>query len=187
MCTTYRDLTTQLASAGITRIAKPIPCTLLEEKSSDPRTPHFTFEAIYPSIPREEQPYATQVFSTVYRVRYGNFTALICPELSSSGQEILVQNLSDNLKCDLMIPSHLALPTEETDHFLTATDPKWVVFQYRSNRTTNRIFRKTLQRFEASSAECYRTDKCGAVIVTTDGETTTFQTMLPCSEPKATI
>ncbi|MFQ7401065.1 MAG: ComEC/Rec2 family competence protein [Neglectibacter sp.] len=112
--------------------------------------------------------------SLVFKLSYGDFTALFCGDMEEEAEEDLVASGID-LNADLLKVSHHGSNTSSTKKFLKAVSPRYAVISVGPDKN-NLPQKKVLRRLENFDAEIYRTDIDGTVIFSYDGEAITVYT-----------
>lgn len=112
--------------------------------------------------------------SLVFKLSYGDFTALFCGDMEEEAEEDLVASGID-LNVDLLKVSHHGSNTSSTKKFLKAVSPRYAVISVGPDKN-NLPQKKVLRRLENFDAEIYRTDIDGTVIFSYDGEAITVYT-----------
>lgn len=116
--------------------------------------------------------------ATVLKLTYGKNSILMAPQSDRFAQWELADLGREKLSCDVVQIPRQGNPASLTDEFLDATTPKHAVIQYgyapRAVRTQDYFYDSDLTRSEEKIKSCgasvWRTDRHGAVTVTSDGE-----------------
>lgn len=117
--------------------------------------------------------------ATVLKITYGKNSVLLAPQSDRFAQWELTDLGREKLASDVVLLPRNGNPSTLTDEFLEMTSPKYAVVQYgyapRAVRTQDYFYDSDLVRTEEKisslGAELFRTDRHGAVTVTSDGET----------------
>ncbi len=110
----------------------------------------------------------------MFKLSYGDFTALFCGDMEEEAEEDLVASGID-LNADLLRFPTMAVILLPPKKFLKAVSPRYAVISVGPDKN-NLPQKKVLRRLENFDAEIYRTDIDGTVIFSYDGEAITVYT-----------
>lgn len=157
-----------------------IPVTVLCAGSTL-QTPdkRLTLSVLWPDNVREntledEQNEASMILKLTYGKRTFLFTG-------DAGQET-EDKLSGNVQADVLKVGHHGSNTASSKAFLKKVSPKAAVISVGRHNLYGHPTPQVLDRLNQTHAKIYRTDEQGAVIVTTDGNHLTIQTMQSISK-----
>lgn len=121
-----------------------------------------------PAADRNEQ-------SLVVKADYGEFHLLLTGDMSSEGEERLIQRMDRELAGELaevqvLKAAHHGSKTSSSQEFLDAVSPRWAVVSYGENNRYGHPAPEVMERLEKQSCEIWETAKSGAVMLHTDGK-----------------
>lgn len=113
-------------------------------------------------------------WSVVLRLRYGSTTFLFAGDAEKKVEEELLEFYANaRLNSTVFKASHHGSDTSNTEAFLEAVHPKYVVISVGKNNTYGHPVASVLERFAALGAEVHRTDEEGTVVLRSNGRTVT--------------
>jgi competence protein ComEC len=124
---------------------------------------------------------ATNDDSLVLRVEYGTQSLLLAGDIEKPVERALVDEGIPISSAFLKVPHH-GSSTSSTPPFLAMVHPLYAAISVGENNPFNHPTAATLERLHASGARIFRTDRDGAITVTTDGSSeriTTFAQAVP--------
>jgi competence protein ComEC len=107
--------------------------------------------------------------SLVTRVALGEVSVLIPGDIMRPAEKELVALAGDRLKSTVLIAPHHGSRTSSSEEFLAAVAPQAVFISCADRPGSGLPHPQTLERYSARKASIYRTDRNGAVQLTTDG------------------
>ena len=107
--------------------------------------------------------------SLVTRVALGDVSVLIPGDIMRPAEKELVALAGDRLKSTVLIAPHHGSRTSSSDEFLAAVGPQAVFISCADRPGSGLPHPQTLDRYAAHTASIYRTDRNGAIQLTTDG------------------
>ena len=107
--------------------------------------------------------------SLVTRVALGEVSVLIPGDIMRPAEKELVALAGDRLKSTVLIAPHHGSRTSSSEEFLAAVAPQAVFISCADRPGSGLPHPQTLERYAARKASIYRTDRNGAVQLTTDG------------------
>lgn len=157
-----------------------VPVSLLKKGSVIEGPDGVKLEILNPtgeikSLEEEEQ----NNTSLVIRLSYGKTTLLLCGDIESEVEEKLIYEITqENPKSDIQmmkIPHH-GSNTSSTQGFLEVVDPELAVISVGAYNYFGHPAVEVLDRLKNQGAETLRTDKNGAVEMTSNGEWIRYKT-----------
>lgn len=115
--------------------------------------------------------------SLVLAIRYGKVTLLLPGDIEQEAEHLLLEQGADLAAQVLKVPHHGGR-TSSSEPFLAKVRPKVAVVSAGYRNRFRHPHQETLDRYRATAIDLYRTDRDGAVTVTSDGNTvevTTFR------------
>jgi competence protein ComEC len=117
--------------------------------------------------------------SIVAMLNYNGFRELFMGDAGEASEARLLSHGVD-LHSDVLKVGHHGSPYASTPAFISTVHPKLAVISVGRHNTFGHPAPSTIETLERSSASVDRTDRCGAVVITTGKE---ISTMLPCELP----
>ena len=114
--------------------------------------------------------------SNVYRVSYGKASFLFTGDLEKEQEARLLEKFPDALRSTVLKVGHHGSKTSTSAPFLAAVAPRWAVIEVGAGNRFGHPAKETLDALRDAGAETYRTDKDGAIVFHTDGETMRVET-----------
>jgi len=113
--------------------------------------------------------------SLVVKADYGEFHLLLTGDMSSEGEERLIQRMDRELAGELaevqvLKAAHHGSKTSSSQEFLDAVSPRWTVVSYGENNRYGHPAPEVMERLEKQNCEIWETAKSGAVMLHTDGK-----------------
>jgi competence protein ComEC len=102
----------------------------------------------------------------VLKISYGGKVLLFPGDLERAGENVLLANVGDALKTDVLLAPHHGSKGSCTGEFLRAVEPELCIISSGEGTAFGFPHRQTLNRLEAVGARVIRTGKSGAVQVT---------------------
>ncbi len=137
-----------------------------------------------PDPAAETVPVDTNAQSIVYRVTYGSFDALMTGDAEGPGEEALLGKLEEEtIDCEVLKVAHHGSKNSTSEEFLGAVRPDISVISVGEGNMYGHPSAELLERLSRASREVYRTDRCGAVTVVSDGRTVRVETVLGAGSP----
>jgi competence protein ComEC len=122
---------------------------------------------LWPNIDSEVRS-ATNDDSLVLRVQYGSQSLLLAGDIEKPVERALVDEQVAITSAFLKVPHH-GSSTSSTQPFLAHVQPVYAAISVGENNPFNHPTAATLERLHASGAQVFRTDRDGAITLTTDG------------------
>jgi competence protein ComEC len=116
--------------------------------------------------------------SLVTKVSLGGISILIPGDIMRPAEKELIALAGDKLKSTVLIAPHHGSRTSSSAEFLAAVAPQAVLVSCADRPGSGIPHPQVLQRYASSGARIYRTDRHGAVRLTTDGRHVAIATFL---------
>ena len=127
-----------------------------------------------PDAPKRER--SGNESSNVYRVSYGRASFLFTGDLEKEQEKKLLEKTSGELRSTVLKVGHHGSKTSTSEPFLSAVAPRWAVIDVGADNRFGHPAAETLAALKSAGAETYRTDKDGAVVFRTDGNSMRVET-----------
>lgn len=161
---TYEDVLTTISNKGLKPIA-PTPGSTFNLGETK-------FTILAPNSSSYED---LNNYSIVLKMEYGNTSFLFAGDAEDvSEQEML--NKGYDLSADVLKIGHHGSSSSTTQAFLSKVNPKYAVIMVGADNNYGHPAQETMDKLKAANITVYRTDECGTIIATTDGENITFNT-----------
>jgi competence protein ComEC len=112
--------------------------------------------------------------SGVFKLIYGNTSFLFTGDIEKKAEKIYAEKYNSFLDSDLLKTGHHGSKTSSTETFLNYVTPELSIISAGIENKFNHPSPEVLDRLENFGSEIYRTDKQGALIFESDGETINF-------------
>lgn len=107
--------------------------------------------------------------SAVTKITYGQNTFLVTGDAERDEELEIIENGS-NLDCDVLRAGHHGSSTSSCKDFLDAVTPEICVISCGADNDYGHPHEKAVNRILKHTDEIYRTDICGSIVMTSDGE-----------------
>lgn len=114
-------------------------------------------------------------YSIGVRVQFGENSFLFTGDAEEHSEEDMVAS-GENLKADVYKAAHHGSRTANTENFIKAIDPRYVVFSCGEGNTYGHPHAEVLDRLRKMGIQIFRTDDQGTVVAVSDGQTIAFNT-----------
>jgi competence protein ComEC len=120
--------------------------------------------------------------SIVLKVSYGNLGFLLPADICRKAEAEILELYQDSglLHSDFLVASHHGSISSSSPAFLKATHPAHAIFSARERAWFHIPHSKVIERYEKIGIRIWRTDKHGAVSITTDGRDYQIKSFLAC-------
>ena len=108
--------------------------------------------------------------SLVTRFSFGEVSILLPGDIMRPAEKELVATAGDRLKSRVLVAPHHGSRTSSSEEFVAAVAPQAVLISCADRPGSGIPHAQTLERYAARGARIYRTDRNGAIRITTDGE-----------------
>lgn len=112
----------------------------------------------------------------VYRVSYGKASFLFTGDLEKEQEARLLEKAPDALQSTVLKVGHHGSKTSTSAPFLAAVAPRWAVIDVGAGNRFGHPAQETLDALAGAGAETYRTDRDGAIVFRTDGNSMKVET-----------
>ena len=126
--------------------------------------------------PVEDSYKSTNDYSVVMRLEFGETTFMMTGDAEEIAEEDILGFFgADALDCDVLKVGHHGSNTSTSKAFLEAVTPELAVISCGEGNKYGHPHVETLTKLTAASAEIYRTDEWGSVVIVSDGKDITVQ------------
>jgi len=112
-------------------------------------------------------------WSVGIKLTYGENSFVMCGDAESDAEKDILANGID-LSADVFKLGHHGSKTSNSQEFLDAVDPDYVVICTETNNSYGHPHKQVMDRLKKMDLDVYRTDEQGTIIVTSDGKNITF-------------
>lgn len=112
-------------------------------------------------------------YSIVCKLKFGNNTFLFDGDAEAISEMEMVKAKYD-LKADVLKVGHHGSSSSTCANFLNAVNPKYAIISVGKDNSYNHPQKSTMDRLKAKNIKVYRTDECGTIVATSDGNKITF-------------
>lgn len=112
-------------------------------------------------------------YSIGVRVQFGENSFLFTGDAEEHSEEDMVSS-GENLKADVYKAAHHGSRTANTEDFLKAVDPQYVVISCGEGNTYGHPHAEVLNRLREMEIQIFRTDDQGTIVAVSDGQTIAF-------------
>jgi competence protein ComEC len=109
-------------------------------------------------------------YSAVMMLQYGNNKFLFMGDAGNVSED----QITADIKADVLKVGHHGSKTATSQSFLNKVKPKYAVIEVGSGNSYGHPTAQTLNRLQAIETTIYRTDECGTIIFTSDGNVITI-------------
>jgi competence protein ComEC len=132
-------------------------------------------EVLHPAAPLSEEGRADNDLSMVLRIKLDEFSVLLAADIGAAAEEAVVKAVPDVAGLVLKVPHH-GSRTSSSPLFLKTVGPKIAVISVGSGNRYGLPDEDVLARYENAGIRLFRTDRDGAVEITTDGRSISIRT-----------
>jgi competence protein ComEC len=108
--------------------------------------------------------------SLVFKASLGETAFLFPGDIEAEGERELAFHAGNTLKSTILLAPHHGSRTSSTPLFLDCVQPNIVIFSARPNNRFTLPHPEVLNRYAMRNCEILRTDRDGAIMITTDGK-----------------
>ena len=113
--------------------------------------------------------------SVVCRISFGDKRFLFMGDAEKEAENALMEARGD-LSADVLKIGHHGSKSSTQSKFVKMVSPAYAVISCGENNSYKHPHPETLDTLEELKIRCYRTDRDGTVVITTDGQSITFET-----------
>ena len=106
--------------------------------------------------------------SVIIKVHYKNFSVLFTGDLPIQEENKLLAQYP-NLHCTVLKVAHHGSKTSSSPEFLAAVKPRWSIISVGANNNYGHPNENVIKNLQSVNSRIYRTDKNGAIVFLTDG------------------
>ena len=121
--------------------------------------------------------------SLVLRLRFGERTFLLTGDIEKETELRLVE-AEDNLRADVLKAAHHGSRTSSSEAFLQRVAPRHVVISVAEPSPYGHPHPETMARLLNAGAEVWRTSRCGALAISTDGQDLLVAPTIKCESER---
>jgi competence protein ComEC len=112
--------------------------------------------------------------SLVLRLTYGSTSYLFMGDAPSSVEKTILSSVTET---DVLKVGHHGSQYSSTTDFLNKVNPKYAIISVGENNSYGHPKQTTIDKLNALGTKIYRTDESGTVILSSDGENISFETL----------
>lgn len=112
--------------------------------------------------------------SIVLKLTFRNTSFLFTGDATSTTEK---QILNRNISADVLKVGHHGSKYSTTDEFLNKVNPKYAIISAGKNNNYGHPNQSTLDKFSKKNIQVFRTDELGTILVTSDGESITVDSL----------
>ena len=133
-------------------------------------------EAVFTIIAPNSEDYGDNAnnYSIGIKLKYGETSFLMAGDAEIKSEAEMIINGID-LKADVLKVSHHGSDTSNSKEFLKLVDPTYAIISVGKENQYGHPNDKVLSQLVEEDVQIYRTDEQGTIVVTSDGETISFQ------------
>lgn len=144
-----------------------------------------TIESLSPEAGSGAAPRSDNNESLVLRVSFGRRRFLLTGDIEREAEARLCESMED-LRADVLKVAHHGSRTSSTTEFLQRVQPAHAVISAAEPSPFGHPHPDALARLQASGARVWRTSRCGALTLSTDGSDLRLDTTVRCeSDPRS--
>lgn len=117
--------------------------------------------------------------SLALRLTFGQRRFLLTGDIEKAAEEVLV-NAESDLRADVLKVAHHGSRTSTTESFLQSVKPQHAVISAAEPNPYGHPHAEVIERLQASGARIWRTSRCGAISISTDGNDLQVKTFVKC-------
>lgn len=112
-------------------------------------------------------------YSIVLKLTFGKNSFLFTGDAQASNEEDMI-NKGYNLSANVLKVGHHGSDTSTSQQFLNAVHPQYAVISCGKGNDYGHPHKATIDKLKAAKIPVYRTDECGSIIASSDGNSITF-------------
>ena len=109
-------------------------------------------------------------YSLVFKLTYKDSTFLFCGDAESTSEKEMLKYFEDKLDSDVIKLGHHGSSSSSTKKFIDAVSPECAIISCGKDNDYGHPHKETVDLLNKKEIEYYRTDECGNIFITTDGE-----------------
>jgi competence protein ComEC len=109
-------------------------------------------------------------YAVITKITYKDFSVLLTGDIEKDAEVALVDTYQSALKSDIMKAAHHGSKTSNTEELIETVNPKIVVIPVGEDNPFHMPSKVVLERLFERSIRVLRTDRDGAITITTDGK-----------------
>ncbi|MGC8755603.1 MAG: DNA internalization-related competence protein ComEC/Rec2 [bacterium] len=115
-------------------------------------------------------------YAVITRLVYRQVSILFTGDIEKKAEELLVDKYNTDLKADILKVAHHGSKTSSSERFLDAVGPKIAIISVGETNPFHMPSKAVLKRLFERNVNVYRTDRQGAIRITTDGRDISIKT-----------
>lgn len=127
------------------------------------------FYMLHPFMPRDSSSNLNNM-SIVTKIRYGNSSILLPGDAEEPDEKMMVRRYGSFLRSDILKAGHHGSKTSSSAEFLSVVEPKNVIISVGRKNKFNHPSSEVVSRIEKTGIRIHRTDRSGAIMMRSDGE-----------------
>lgn len=112
-------------------------------------------------------------YSIVIKVTFGNNTFMFTGDAEALSEKEMI-NKGFDVKADVLKVGHHGSSSSTSDEFLKKVSPKYAVISVGKDNDYGHPHKETMAKLKNSGISLYRTDECGTIVCTADGNNINF-------------
>ena len=108
--------------------------------------------------------------SVTLALREGSFSAILTGDLGEEGEQMILEKEQDIGSFTILKAGHHGSATSGSEAWLQKIRPKITLISCGRDNSYGHPHRGTLERLEAIGSKVWRTDRCGAIRIKSDGK-----------------
>lgn len=127
------------------------------------------FYMLHPFMPRDSSSNLNNM-SIVTKIKYGGSSILLAGDAEEPDEKIMVRRYGSFLRSDILKAGHHGSKTSSSAEFLSVVEPKDVIISVGRKNKFNHPSSEVVSRIEKTGIRIHRTDRSGAIMMRSDGE-----------------
>ncbi|ABK61322.1 ComEC/Rec2 family competence protein [Clostridium novyi] len=123
--------------------------------------------------PKDHAYKSTNNYSIVQKLRFGNRSFIFTGDAEKFSESEILQ-LGYDIKADVLKVGHHGSKTSSTNSFLDKVNPKYAVISCEKGNCYGHPHKVIMDKLKSRNIKVYRTDECGTIIATSNGEDISF-------------
>ncbi|KGM92913.1 MBL fold metallo-hydrolase [Clostridium botulinum] len=160
---TYKDVITSIKNKNL-KITSPVPDTIYKLGVAE-------WSIFAPAKNKDYE--SINNYSIVQKLKFGNTSFVFTGDAEAVSEMEMVKGGYD-LQADVLKIGHHGSKTSTCQAFLDKVSPKYAVISCGKDNKYKHPNKSTMDRLKSKNIAVYRTDECGTIVATSDGEKVTF-------------